>query len=424
MVIELSEENRVCVMETRSALEILSRNVEIIEPKGELAAKLEKSAKTGKPLRVKLGFDPTAPDLHLGHAVVLRKLRDFQDLGHTVIALIGDYTARIGDPTGRNEARPPLSPEKIKENAQTYLDQLGKILDLSKVEIRSNSEWFGGQDFAGALVLSAQFTLAQILQRKDFRTRYDEGRPVHMHEIMYPMMQGQDSVELSADVEIGGTDQVFNCLFGRDLQKTKDLDAQVVMCMPLIVGTDGVDKMSKSKGNYIALTEDPENMYGKLMSVPEELLPLYIRLLTNFPVEEQEAMIEGLSAEGANPMDVKLRVAFDIVEQYHDTAAAEKAAEAFDLKVRKKEIRAEDVPEVSLSDFVEGAETSVVDLCVKVKDAAGLNQSNSQLRRLIQQGGVSVDDASLTDPNAAVVVKSGMVVRLGKRAYYRVAVTS
>ena len=407
-------------MDIKTAVEILSRNAEIIEPKAGLEAKLALVAKEGRPLRVKLGFDPTAPDLHLGHAVVLRKLRAFQELGHQIVVIIGDYTARIGDPTGRNEARPPLSPEAVQKNAQTYLDQLGAIIDLSRVEIRRNSEWFDKLDFAGALFLSAQFTLAQIMQRKEFRTRYDEARPIHMHEIMYPMMQGHDSVEIAADIEIGGTDQMFNCLSGRDLQKTKGLEAQVVICMPLIPGTDGVDKMSKSKGNYIALTEDPENMYGKLMSVPDELIPLYIRLLTNFPVEEQEAVIAGLSAAGANPMAVKMRVAFDIVEQYHGAEAAEHAAQAFDKKVRKKEIDAADIPEVVL-DLAHGAQVSVMDVCVKVKDAAGMEQSNSQIRRLIQQGGVSVDDVQITDPNALVTVQAGLVVRLGKRTYYRVA---
>lgn len=402
-------------------LEKILKNTEIVEPKQDLVKKLEASKKNTRPLRIKLGFDPTAPDLHLGHAVVLKKLKDFQELGHTIVIVIGDYTARIGDPTGRNESRPPLNKDDVDRNAETYLNQLGLLIDLDKVEIVRNSQWFGNQRFVDAIGLSSQFTLAQILQRQDFRMRYEEGKPIHMHEIMYPMMQGQDSVEIKADIEIGGTDQVFNCFVGRDLQKSKGLDAQVVICMPLLPGTDGVEKMSKSKGNYIALTDKPENMYGKIMSIPDNLIPMYMNLLSNLSLKDQERYISQLEQNQVNPMDIKKLVAGEIVDQFHGDQATLRAAQAFERNVQQKNFDISELPQVVL-DVSKNSSLSLIDLCVKTKNLVGLNMSKSHIRRLIVGGGVSVDDQKITDSNQIIYLQNDMVLKIGKRKLFLIKV--
>ncbi len=301
--------------------EMLQKGVAIITPPTGLKEKLEDAQKNQRQLIVKLGFDPTAPDLHLGHAVVLRKIRQFQDAGHKSVIIVGDFTARIGDPTGRNKARPPLSEDIIQENAKTYVNQLSKVVDIEKVEIRFNSEWLSKMTCDDVVTLMSNMTAAQLLQREDFSNRYNNNIPISLHELFYPMMQGYDSVEINADIEIGGTEQLFNCLVGRSLQESNGKSGQIVVSMPLLIGLDGKDKMSKSQNNYIALTEEPSQMYRKIMSMPDHLLENYLDLVTDFPPEKIAGMKMSLLEGTLHPMDAKKIIAENIVMQYHGTGA-------------------------------------------------------------------------------------------------------
>ncbi len=385
----------------------LSAMAEIIEPAGGLKEKLAHK----RPLRVKLGFDPTAPDLHLGHAVVLNKMREFQDAGHQIVIIIGDYTARIGDPTGRNDTRPLLSEEEIKANARTYTDQLSLVLDMDKVEVRMNSEWFDRKNLADIIKLMGTTTLAQLMKRDSFKKRYADETPIHMHEMLYPLMQGTDSIEIDADIEMGGTDQLFNNMMGRHLQQSAGKEGQIVMCMPILPGLDGVHKMSKSKHNYIGLTEAPEMMFGKVMSITDEMMPVYIDLVVT--PDTKEALREALSSDDANPMEVKLLIASNVVEQYHSTDAAKLARDHFDRNVRSKDVSTKDARSISVDEIAQGQDSfSVIDLAQAMKP----DQSKSETRRQIVAGAFRVDGEKIMDVDFRLDANGiDLTVQFGKR---------
>jgi len=397
----------------KEQMEYLLRGVAEVVSVEELERKLTESYRTGRPLRVKLGIDPTARELTLGHTVPLRKLKAFQELGHQAVLIIGDYTAMVGDPTGRNEARPQLSHEETRANAATYVEQAAKVgLDISRTEIRYNSEWLAPMTFADVVRLASKMTVARMLEREDFSKRYAEGRPIFIHEFFYPLMQGTDSVAVRADVELGGIDQKFNLLVGRDLQRDAGQDPQVCLMTPIIEGIDGVEKMSKSLGNYIGLSHPPEEMYGRTMAIPDHLIIRYFVHFTEVPMERIREM-EAAMAAGANPRDFKMALAREIVRLYHGEEAARAAEEHFRTVFQRREIP-EDLPEVTLAP----GNYPLVRLLVE----AGLAPSNSEARRLIQQGGVAVDGEKATDPLAEVQVRDGMVLRAGKRRFCRVRV--
>lgn len=374
---------------------------------GDLRAKLERSAKTGKPLRVKLGADPTSPDIHLGHTVVARKLKAFQDLGHTAIYLIGDFTAMIGDPTGRNTARPPLSREQVEANAATYKEQIFKILDPEKTEIRYNSEWmnkFGAADF---IRLASRTTVRQILERDDFEKRMRDERPISLHELLYPLVQGYDSVALEADVELGGTDQKFNLLSGRNLQREYAQEPQVIVTTPLLEGLDGVEKMSKSMGNYIGIDESPSEMFGKVMSITDDLMWKYYELLTDLAPPAIEAMKTG----GENPRDLKVKLAKFIIKDFHSEQAAKDAEEDFVARFVKKEI-----PDEIEEKTVAGTNWNLADLLAETNLAA----SKGEAKRLIEQGGVKINGEKASGAKAEIDLKEEILLQVGKRKFLKV----
>lgn len=391
-------------------LKTLKSGAAQIVPEADLLKKLEQN----RPLRVKLGVDPTAPDLHLGHAVPLRKLRQFQDFGHTVVLIIGDFTAQIGDPSGRNTTRPPLTAEQVKEHAQTYITQAYRILDPEKTELRFNSEWLGALNFGDLLKVASQFTIARILERDDFAKRYAEQKPISLHEFLYPMAQAYDSVAIQADIELGGTDQLFNLLAGRELMEKNGLEPQVCLTLPLLEGTDGVAKMSKSYGNYIGLTDEPDDMFGKVMSIPDELIVKYYRLATALPVDEVDAIERALADGSGHPNKIKRRLGREIVGLYYDQAAALAAEEAFDLVFKQHQIP-DDIPSF---DFSLQGEVYLP----KVLVDAGLASSASEGRRLIDGGGVKIDgealDAHHYNLDAGSLVDK--VVQVGKRKFARI----
>ncbi|MEX2220302.1 MAG: tyrosine--tRNA ligase [Candidatus Rokuibacteriota bacterium] len=373
----------------------------------ELRAKLERSVKTATPLKIKLGLDPTAPDLHLGHTVVLQKLRDFQDLGHQVIIIIGDFTGMIGDPTGRSETRRPLTGDEIRANAETYKAQLGRVLDMARTQVRFNSEWLGPLTFEHIIRETAHLTVARILQREDFATRYAAGRPISLHEFLYPIAQGYDSVALGADVELGGTDQTFNLLVGRDLQRAHGLEAQVALTVPILEGLDGVQKMSKSLGNYVGITEPAADMYGKLMSLSDALMFRYFELVTRVAADETAAL------RHLHPMEAKMRLARTVTAMYHGEAASEAAAAAFSRVVQGREIP-DNIDEITLTAPSDGEPVW------KIVARAGMVASNSEARRQIQQGAVELDGRRVSDPNERVEVSSkSRLLQVGKRKFKR-----
>ena len=394
------------MLDPKAQLERIKRRTEDIVPEEELLQKLERSHKTGKPLRVKLGIDPTAPDIHLGFSVVLQKLRDFQDLGHVAVLIVGDFTARIGDPSGRKTTRPMLFPEEIERNLKTYKEQIFRILDPdpAKVEIRHNSEWLAPMTFEGVLELSSKYTVARMLERDDFHQRFREGVPITIREFLYPLAQAYDSVAVRADVELGGTDQRFNLLVGREIQERYGQEPQVAVLMPLLVGTDGTKKMSKSEGNYVGITEPPQEMFGKLMSIPDSLIEQYVQLLTDLDWE---------ALKREHPMTQKKRLAFEIVKRYHGEEAAQKAQEEFERVFSKRE-RPTDVPRVEIpSAKLEDGSLWIVELL----EAAKLVQSRSEARRLIEQGAVELDGQRINSVEARVPIKDGMLVRVGKKRF-------
>lgn len=393
-------------------LKIVASGVADIVPTDALVRKLE----SGRALTIKLGVDPTAPDLHLGHAVPLRKLRQFQDLGHTVVLIIGDFTALIGDPSGRSTTRPALTAEQVEANATTYIEQAFKILDPDHTVMRRNSEWLAPLGFADILRLTSQFTVARIMERDDFQKRYREGVGISLHELLYPMAQAYDSVAIDADVELGGTDQLFNLLAGRELMEKMGLEPQVCLTLPLLEGTDGVQKMSKSYGNYVGLTDTPSDMFGKVMSIPDALMVKYYRLCTSLSVDDVDAVEGGLAAGTLHPNEVKRRLAREIVSLYHDPSAGAAAEEAFDAVFKRHEVPAE-VPEAYLEPIDPAYLPGVL------KDA-GLAPTTSEARRLIDGGGVRVDGETVALAPGVYEVPwatiEGRVLQAGKRRFVRV----
>jgi len=389
----------------------LSRGTDEVLPEDGLAAKLGKT----RPLVVKAGFDPTAPDLHIGHTVLINKMRQFQDLGHEVVFLIGDFTGMIGDPSGKNATRPPLTADEIRENARTYEAQIYKILDEEKTRIEFNSKWMGDMDAAGLVKLASHHTVARMLERDDFRKRYEGGQPISIHEFLYPIVQGYDSVALKADIELGGTDQKFNLLVGRQLQQDYGQEPQVVMTTPLLEGLDGVQKMSKSLGNYVGITEPPGEMFGKLMSISDDLMWRYFEVLS-FRSLDDIANLRKRVEDGMNPRDVKFELAMEIVARFHDDGAAEAAKQEFISRFREGAMP-EDMPELTLE-----ARDGALGIAHLLKDA-GLVSSTSEAFRMIKQGAVRIDGERVEDRSLAIDAGSTNVYQVGRRRFARVSIT-
>ena len=385
----------------------IRRGAAEIVVEAELRAKLERSARSGSPLKVKLGLDPTAPDLHLGHTVVLQKLRDFQELGHQIIIIIGDFTGMIGDPTGRSETRKPLTWDEIRANAETYRSQLGKVLDMSTTRVEFNSTWLAPLTFENIIRETAHLTVAQMLQREDFANRYATGRPISLHELLYPLAQGYDSVALESDVELGGTDQTFNLLVGRDLQRAHGQEPQVALTVPILEGLDGVQKMSKSLGNSVGVTEPPAEMYGKLMSISDDLMFRYFELVTRVSEEEIQVLRK------LHPMEAKKRLAWTVTAMYQGEAGAREGEAHFSRVVQGKEVPGK-------VEIIRAVTPSEGEPAWKVIVMSGLVHSNSEARRQIQQGAVEVDGARLVDPNEPLQAGREYLIRVGKRRFKRV----
>lgn len=394
----------------KEQINIIKRGTEEILPEKELVSKLERSYKSGKPLIVKLGCDPSTPDLHIGHGVVLRKLRHFQDLGHHAILVIGDFTGMIGDPSGRNKTRPQLTIETVKKNAKTYIEQAKVILDVNKLKVVYNSTWLDAMKFSDVVKLASKYTVARMLERDDFTKRFKAEIPISIHEFLYPLAQGMDSVELKADIELGGTDQKFNLLVGRDLQRESGQEPQVIITMPLLEGTDGVEKMSKSYGNHIALREPPEDMYGKTMSIPDEMIEKYFLL----GVDADSAKLDEVKrklADGVNPRDLKRELARMLVEKYYDKNSAVEAENRFDQIHLRKDIP-DDIPEYILRSNK---------LLVDVLADANLTSSKGEARRLIKQNAVKINKNIINDINYTLKPEIGdIVVKVGKRRFLRI----
>jgi len=400
-------------------LEIIESGAEQIVPLADLRKKLERSQASGAPLRIKLGVDPTAPDLHLGHAVPLRKLRQFQDCGHTVVLIIGDFTALIGDPSGRSVTRPPLTPEEVAANAETYIEQAFKILDPEKTELRHNSEWLSPLGFADLLKITSKFTVARIIERDDFDKRLKEQKPISLHELLYPMAQAYDSVAIEADVELGGTDQLFNLLAGRELMEKSGMEPQIALTMPLLVGTDGVQKMSKSYQNYVGLTDDPADMFGKVMSIPDELMPSYFRLATAESLGEIKAIEAGLADGSLHPGQLKRRLARDIVGLYYGIEAAAESEAAFD-RIFKQHAMPTDIAEVTI-DWGSASNDEGRIFLPALMNQHGLASSSGEARRLIDGGGVKIDGEALAAKSYELepAALQGKVLQVGKRKYLK-----
>ena len=393
-------------------LELIERGVVDLVSREELIKKLTRAKETGKPLKIKAGFDPTAPDLHLGHTVLLQKLKHFQDLGHDVFFLIGDFTGMIGDPTGKSETRKALTPEDVARNAETYKEQVFRILDPEKTQVVFNSSWLGQLTSYDMIRLASQLTVARMLEREDFRTRFDGGKPISIHEFMYPLIQGYDSVAMEADVELGGTDQLFNVLMGRDLQRSRGQEPQVVITLPLLEGLDGVNKMSKSLGNYIGITEPANDIYGKVLSISDELMFRYYELLSDLSSAEIDGLKKGVASGELHPKEVKKQLARELTARFHGQEAA-LAAEANFEEVFKKGGLPDDIPEVTLK----AAEPVWVPQLLL---DAGLVASTSDGRRMIKQGAVSIDGIRVEDMNSTVEPVGEMLLKVGKRRFCRV----
>lgn len=399
-------------MRPEAQIEVLKRGTVEIISEGDLLAKLRHN----RPLRVKLGVDPSAPDIHLGIAIVLRKLRQFQDLGHEAILVVGDFTAMIGDPSEKKKTRPMLTREEIERNVGTYRDQYGRILDPARTKVVFNSQWLAKLTFEDVIKLSAKTTVARVLERDDFTTRLKSGTPIFMHEIMYPLCQAYDSVTLEADVELGGTDQKFNNLMGRDLQREFGQEPQVVLLTPLLVGVDGVEKMSKSLGNAIGITDPPPEMYGKIMSIPDHLIAHFMEFCTEIPLRDVKAVELGLKSGSLNPRDAKARLAREVVKLWHGPSAASEAERQFERVFVEKDTP-ESIPEAPLSrDELTHGKVRLIKLLV----LAGLVESNSEARRLISQGGVSINGDKINDVDADVPINDGTVLRVGRRRFARI----
>ncbi|MBU0472565.1 MAG: tyrosine--tRNA ligase [Bacteroidetes bacterium] len=391
-------------------MEVIKRGTSEIIPEEELVKKLEKSFETGKPLNIKLGCDPTRPDLHLGHSVVLRKLAQFQKLGHQAILIIGDFTALIGDPSGRNSTRPPLTEADIAENAKSYFEQAYKILDKEKTKIVYNSEWLGKMNFADVIKLASKYTVARMLERDDFTNRFKGGIPISMHEILYPLAQAMDSVAIESDVELGGTDQKFNLLVGRDIQRENEMTPQVILTMPILVGTDGVEKMSKSYDNYIGISDSPKDIYGRTLSIPDHIIYNYYEVATDISTDELSQIKLLLEDKNNNPRDLKRQLARKLVEMYHSKEAAILAEEELDNIFINKGIP-EDIHEMKF----DVDKMTIIDLIAHINFAP----SKGEARRLIQQGGVSIDGDKITDFSHEVIFDNEKILKVGKRKFLK-----
>lgn len=392
-------------------MDLIRRGAVEIIPEEELVQKIEKSIKSGKPLNIKLGCDPSRPDLHIGHSVVLRKLAQFQQLGHQAILIIGDFTGMIGDPSGRNSTRPALTLEQTRINGESYFQQASKILDKNKTKIVYNSEWLGKMSFEDVIKLASKYTVARMLERDDFTKRYKSGEPISIHEFLYPLAQAMDSVAIQSDVELGGTDQKFNLLVGRDIQREYAVEPQVILTMPLLVGTDGVEKMSKSYDNYIGISDPPEQIFGRTMSIPDTLIYTYFELATNVSNERLKEIKAALEDGKTNPRDLKRELARTLVAMYYDEAAAIKAQEEFDKIFIKKEIP-DEIDEFNIG---ENKEINILDLLLLVNFAP----SKGEAKRLVQQGGVSIDGEKVSDVHQNIKIKSGMILKVGKRKFIK-----
>ncbi|RLJ33725.1 tyrosyl-tRNA synthetase [Chryseobacterium sp. 7] len=392
----------------------LQENVAIILPENGLEEKLAQAEKENRKLYIKLGFDPTAPDLHLGHAVVLKKLKQFQDLGHQIIIVVGSFTARIGDPTGKNKARKPLSAEDVQHNAQTYINQLSKVIDIQKTKIVFNSDWLDGLDFSEVIQLLSKVTVAQLMHRNDFNKRFTENTPIAMHELVYPILQGFDSVKIACDIEMGGTDQLFNCTMGRQLQEVHQMPAQIVMCMPLLKGLDGKEKMSKSLNNIIGLTDEPNEMFGKTMSIPDALIEEFINLTTNFSVEEKAGILSRIK-EGENPMNIKKLIAKNIISQYHNSTSAENAEQFFINQFQNKNFEEKVYEPVAIGSLksIEN-KISLVELCHQLKS----DLSKSAIRRLIESGGIQINTIKIMNSDQEMELIPQTKIKIGRRGFF------
>lgn len=392
-------------------MDLIRRGAVEIIPEEELVQKIERSIKSGKPLNIKLGCDPSRPDLHIGHSVVLRKLAQFQQLGHQAILIIGDFTGMIGDPSGRNSTRPALTLEQTRINGESYFQQASKILDKNKTKIVYNSEWLGKMTFEDVIKLASKYTVARMLERDDFTKRYKSGEPISIHEFLYPLAQAMDSVAIQSDVELGGTDQKFNLLVGRDIQREYGVEPQVILTMPLLVGTDGIEKMSKSYDNYIGISDLPEQIFGRTMSIPDTLIYPYFELATNVSNERLKKIKAALEDGKTNPRDLKRELARTLVTMYYDEAAAIKAQEDFDKIFIKKEIP----DEIEEFNIEENREINILDLLLLVNFAP----SKGEAKRLVQQGGVSIDGEKVSDVHQNIKIKSGMILKVGKRKFLK-----
>lgn len=391
----------------------LQENAEIILPKNGLEEKLRQAERENRKLIIKLGFDPTAPDLHLGHAVVLKKLRQFQELGHQIVIVVGSFTARIGDPTGKNKARKPLTAEEVNHNAETYIRQLSKVIDVEKSKIVFNSDWLDALPFSEVIQLMSKVTVAQLMHRNDFNKRFTENTPIAMHELVYPILQGFDSVQIESDIEMGGTDQLFNCTMGRQLQESHGKSPQIVMCMPLLKGLDGKEKMSKSLNNTIGLTDGPHEMFGKTMSIPDSLIDEFIDLTTDFsPIEKEKIKLS--AQNGENPMNIKKRIARNIIAQYHNEESAEQAEQFFMNQFQNKNFDEKVFKPVLISSLHQHRPMTLAVLCHQLKN----NESKSFIRRLILNGGVQVNNEKLTDPDEEIELIVGKKIKIGKRSFF------
>jgi tyrosyl-tRNA synthetase len=394
-------------------MDLIRRGAAEIIREEDLARKIEHSRETRTPLRIKLGCDPSRPDLHLGHSVVLRKLRQFQELGHHAILIVGDFTGMIGDPSGRSKTRPPLTLEETQKNGQTYFAQATSILSTQKIQMLYNSEWLGKLNFADVIMLGSRYTVARMLERDDFERRYKAGEPISIHELLYPLAQAMDSVAVRADVELGGTDQKFNLLVGRDIQREYGMEPQVTLTMPILPGTDGVEKMSKSLDNYIGISETPQQMYGKTLSIPDTVIYDYLVLATDVPPAELAEIKAGLEAGTHHPRETKRRLAREIVRLYHGADAALAAEAEFDRIFVRKDLP-DVIPEATVS--ADGGRVGLLRLLTET----GLVSSNNEARRLIEQGGVSVDGRRISDGQAVIDLASPVIIKVGKRKFVRV----
>jgi len=396
----------------KEQLEVIKRGTEELISEEEMVRKLENSIKTNRPLRIKQGFDPTAPDIHLGHTVGIRKLRQFQDLGHKIVLIIGDYTGMVGDPSGKNETRPRLDRKTLMKNAETYENQFFKILEKSKTEIHYNGEWFAEMKFDEIMNLAAKFTIARILERDDFTKRYKEGNPISLHEFYYPLMQGYDSVAIKADVELGATEQKFNLLTARDVQREYGQEPQVILTLPVLEGIDGGQRMSKSLGNYIGIDDEPNEMYGKVMSIPDSLILKYFTLVTDYSLDQLQELKRRLDDQHTNPMVLKKELARTIIAMYHSNESARSAEQNFERVFSKKEIPV-DIEEIVV------ASSDLPKLLVKALTDCGAVASNGEARRLIQQGGVRVNDEKINDVNYTFNQKGKYITKVGKRRFIK-----